>query len=635
MLQLLPADEIERVTAEDGWFRFGWTRHPVDRLWSAWQSKLLLREPAFAGRYGTAPWFPHAPAELPPGAAAVDVLAERFESFVAALSANPQLVKADPHWAPQTYLLRPEAFPYTEIGQIDKAAVTLSRLERHLRAQGWPGTLNLKRTNATLLPRSLIRDPTLLRLIETTYADDMIAFGYEPANVGDPPSADTTAVAVKAVTELVDRHTRIGDLERMLTPANYPGSPEPRSTERDLLLAEVECNPGDALSVFYLAQSYFAARDFVNARKWYARRAEMAGFDQDAYIAMYRVAVSMAQLSEPWPDVQDAYLKAWEFRPTRAEPLYHIAVHYRKHQRYQLGHLFAERAAQIPFPAEDALIVRADVYTWCATDEQAICASWIGKHAEAFALCRRLLARPDVPAAARQRIAGNRDVSVPTMIEAASSYPDALVGSILAGSPDADVTVSLVAGPDHAATEQTLNSFLHCCTDVSRVGRFLALDAGLSVEDRAALHERYGFLEFADCGSGAQLGQIRAQIHGRFWLHLSQGWRFFAPENFITRLTAILDAEPQVFQVGINFADAVKLTGACAAEQAVRRTPDAGRYVLAEASASGPAMFDTARLDQAGGVDGSDPHSIAELERRPAAGLQTASLDEVLCIKVL
>ena len=95
----------------------------------------------------------------------------------------------------------------------------------------------------------------------------------------------------------------------------------------------------------------------------------------------------------------------------------------------------------------------------------------------------------------------------------------------------------------------------------------------------------------------------------------------------------MLEAEAQVFQVGINFADAVKLTGASAAEQAVRRAPDAGRYVLTDAVASGPAMFDTARLDRAGGMQGIDPDPIAELGRRAAAaGLRTASLDEVLCI---
>ncbi|MGO9071829.1 MAG: glycosyl transferase, partial [Mycobacterium sp.] len=133
-----------------------------------------------------------------------------------------------------------------------------------------------------------------------------------------------------------------------------------------------------------------------------------------------------------------------------------------------------------------------------------------------------------------------------------------------------------------------------------------------------------------------QLAQLRAQIDGRFWLHLGAGWRFFAPENFITRLTAVLDAEPQVFQVGINFADAVKLTGASAAEQAIRRAPDAGRYLLTEAPARGPAMFDTARLDRAVGMQNSDPHPPAQRGRPAAsAGLRTASLDEVLCISGL
>jgi hypothetical protein len=88
-----------------------------------------------------------------------------------------------------------------------------------------------------------------------------------------------------------------------------------------------------------------------------------------------------------------------------------------------------------------------------------------------------------------------------------------------------------------------------------------------------------------------------------------------------------------VFQVGINFADAVKLTGASAPEEAVRRAAGAGRYVLAQEVACGPAMFDTARLDRAGGVHGSDPDPFAALGRRAdAAGLRTASLDEVLCI---
>ena len=374
-------------------------------------------------------------------------------------------------------------------------------------------------------------------------------------------------------------------------------------------------------------------------RHWYERRVEMGGSDEELYYSMVRLAESMANLDWPWLVVQDAYLKAWEFRPTRAEALHAIARRYREDQRYLPGHLFAQRAAQIPLPENDLLFVGADVYAWRAIDEQAVCASQLGKHAEAFGLCRRLLALSDIPDVDRQRIAVNRDVSVPVMLEAASSYPpDALVQRLVAGLGEAKVVVSLVAGPDCETTEQAINSFLNCCLDASLwVGRFLVVDAGLSAPDRALLRERYGFLEFVDCSPGdgpaTQLAQLRAQIQGRFWLHLGQGWRFFAPENFITRLIAVLESEPQVFQVGINFADAVKLTGVCAAEQEVRRSFHAGRYLLTDAVASGPAMFDTARLDRAGSIGGSDPDPIAELGwRAVAVGLQTASLDEVLCI---
>ncbi len=458
---------------------------------------------------------------------------------------------------------------------------------------------------------------------------DGLRWRYEGV-VHETPACDDPYGAMRLEGEYHIKYRRLGDRSQYL---------QKDALDPDHLMAEIERNREDLQSVILLAQSYFNKGDFANARKWYARRLEIGTLrsTEEAFLAMYRLAVSMQQLGERWPDVEDAYLKAWALRPTRAEPLYAIALYYRVQKDYRLGYQFAQRAANISFP-EDDLTVRVDVYAWRATDERAVCASWIGKHAEAFTLCRQLLGRPDIPHHDRQRIAANRDICVPAMINAASSYPDLLVGSLSAGSRDADVTVSLAAGPDQENTEQTINSFLQCCADLSRVARFLMVYSGMSalnrdrLRERATLRKRYGFLEFVDCGPGNQLAQIREQIHGRFWLHLGQGWRFFAPENFITRLTAVLEAEAQVFQVGINFGDAVKPTGACAAEKAVRRASDAGRYVLADSVATGPAMFDIARLDLAGGVDGTDRDPVAELGRRAAAaGLRTATLDEVLC----
>ncbi|WP_313888690.1 glycosyltransferase [Mycolicibacterium sp. CBMA 226] len=396
--------------------------------------------------------------------------------------------------------------------------------------------------------------------------------------------------------------------------------PQKYARDRDLLLADLERDPDNPRSVFYLSESYLNLGDFANARKWAAHRAEMGGWEEEAYYALWTVARATAQLGEPWPAVLDAYLRAWEFRPTRAEPLHAIATGYRTDERYALGYLFAERAATIPLPEADILFVDESVYHWRAIDEQAVCASWLGKHDEAFALCRRLLARPDIDDEDRQRIATNRDLSAPAMLELASKFPDMLVHNISGHQSNAEVTASLIAGPDVAATEQTLNTFLRCCLDASIVQRFIVLENGIDGSGRAALRSKYPFLEFvAFTNSGeplAELNAIRNQINGRYWLHFDQGWRFFAPEHLVGRLRAVLEAEPSIVQVGINFGDSQGALGACATKASVRRTPGGDRYVITETAAHGPAMIDLNRLE-------------AEPDDQP----RTAALDEVFCIK--
>jgi tetratricopeptide (TPR) repeat protein len=385
--------------------------------------------------------------------------------------------------------------------------------------------------------------------------------------------------------------------------------PQQRLIQR--FLAEAEGNPDDPQPVHMLAQLYFNVQDFARARRYSERLIEIGADEENTFFAMLRIAQSMDKLDTPWLDVQDAYLRAWEFRPTRAEPFYEIARHYTAAKRYQLGYLFAERAAQIPLPADDMVVHDPAIYAWRALDEQAVCASGIGKHPEAFNLCRRLLNRHDISDDHRNRIAVNRDVSVPAMLQATSLYSETLVRNVIDGPHDADVTVSVIAGPNWPATAATMDSFLHCCTDVAKAGRFLVFDHGQTSGDRTILSQRYPFLEFVECADGSEL---RSHIRGRYWLDLDHGWRFFAPDNYITRLTAILDAEPAVFQVGINLADATNLSGASAPETTVRRTPDGRRYVLVGVMSDGPAMYDTARLDQAGSLE------------------VAATLDEVLCI---
>ena len=197
--------------------------------------------------------------------------------------------------------------------------------------------------------------------------------------------------------------------------------PTKYARDAEILQAQVDRKPDDARSVFYLAQSYRDAGDFARARTWYERRAAMGGWDEEVYCSLYQAANAMERLGEPWPAVQDAYLRAWNERPTRAEPLHAIACHYRMAKQYSLGHLFARMASEIPLPAADRLFVHADVYAWRAVDEQAVCGSWLGRWAETFDLCQGLLARDDIPAEDRARIAANRDLALPHLRAAGSA----------------------------------------------------------------------------------------------------------------------------------------------------------------------------------------------------------------------
>jgi glycosyltransferase involved in cell wall biosynthesis len=381
--------------------------------------------------------------------------------------------------------------------------------------------------------------------------------------------------------------------------------------DRDLLLAEMERNPDDSRSAFYLAQSYFDLFDFPNSAKWYRRRSEMGGWDEEVFMAMRRLGDSMRENGDPWPQVLDAYLKAWAFRPTRAEPLYLISHYYRNNEQYRLGYFFAERAAKIPLPVEDMLFVLGQVYDWYALETQAFCGRWIGKEPESFAIYRELIRRPKVPEEMRQQFAVERDSLVPQMVSLASSYPAELAQTLgrkiqanRSGAGADAVTIVLTARHDRDAVERTLNSLLHTCTDVGEIHRFLLLDTGLSAADRRTILDKYPFLALTADG----------RSHSRFTLRLEQGWRFFASEPLIGRLTGVFDAEPDVVEVAVNYLDAHALTGTVAPQSHIRTTPDGGRYVLIDRAANGPTMIDSSR------------------NAADSTGASTASLDEVLCI---
>ncbi len=221
-----PAGEQSAILASPDWLRFSVARDPAPRLWSAWQSKILLREPRFVARFGSAPWFP---GPTP----SVDAVVEAFRAFVHALDVHPDKAPHDAHWGPQVDLMA--GFDLNFVGRAEDPAATVARLAEHV---GDRGTVagDVPRENANPIPYCpSVYDADAADVLNRVYAADFTEFGYpllDPSAPGDDSAWRQRAESrLLLVGELVERHLRIGELLDLV---------EQGERERRTLAAEVE-----------------------------------------------------------------------------------------------------------------------------------------------------------------------------------------------------------------------------------------------------------------------------------------------------------------------------------------------------------------------------------------------------------
>jgi tetratricopeptide (TPR) repeat protein len=163
----------------------------------------------------------------------------------------------------------------------------------------------------------------------------------------------------------------------------------------------------NARNVFYLAQSYRDAGQLARSRDLYTRRADMGGWDEEVWFSLYQAAILEERLGAEPAHVSAAYLRAFQHRPTRAEPLVALAGFHRRRGEHAIAFIYAQQAAACP-PPSDVLFVEDAVYRWRALDELSISAFYAGRLDEGRAAIRRLVHEGRFPNAERARILENR-----------------------------------------------------------------------------------------------------------------------------------------------------------------------------------------------------------------------------------
>ena len=208
---LAPEALLEPLSS-DSYFRFAVVRNPYKRVFSAWQQKLLVREPLQIKPYLESDFFHRRIASQ------ADI-ATAFEVFLEHPAINEAPSFWDVHWVPQATLLRPDLINYSQLVQIENAKELSLALAERL-GESTPNPFESRRANESLIPylAELITARSS-ELIRSLYADDFDTFGYSKVvpEGKEAFSKDQFDLALKAIDLVRGRHKRLGERSLQIT----------------------------------------------------------------------------------------------------------------------------------------------------------------------------------------------------------------------------------------------------------------------------------------------------------------------------------------------------------------------------------------------------------------------------------
>ncbi len=171
----------------------------------------------------------------------------------------------------------------------------------------------------------------------------------------------------------------------------------PDKAVRDLAVMQqsVIDEPNNPRYWFYLAQGYEVAGRLDDAILAYTKRAAMHDYYEEVWYSHYRIA-HLSVLKSEWDQAVVHYLRAFEVDPTRAEPLYWLAIGYHNRTQDRAALMFLEAVCLMQEPVS-ALFVEPAVYQILRWIHYAVCMYNLGQKDDAVIMANKCMASGKVP----------------------------------------------------------------------------------------------------------------------------------------------------------------------------------------------------------------------------------------------
>jgi tetratricopeptide (TPR) repeat protein len=141
------------------------------------------------------------------------------------------------------------------------------------------------------------------------------------------------------------------------------------------LLEDLEENPNNPRTLFYLGQTYNILGNHTKSIEFYKKHIRQGSWDEEEWFSHFAIGQNYHTLRK-FAHFEKWMLLAFAKRPTRAEPIYELAKHFRIAGQHYKAYHYATLGKAIPKP-NDSLFVSHMVYDGLFDYELSICEYYV------------------------------------------------------------------------------------------------------------------------------------------------------------------------------------------------------------------------------------------------------------------